>query len=110
MSVKTAPNAKYTQSFARSAIAPQTIASDTPANTTSNRYPVAPGIPVKNEYGALPIESISFVDGKKPCVPTIPLPSPNAIANPNAQYTSEHTPKMRTFGFAIAFGDGNGIV
>ena len=31
------PNAKYTQSFARSAIAPQTIASETPANTTSNR-------------------------------------------------------------------------
>src|SRR6266702_3824323 len=83
-SVNAAPKTKYTQSFARSAIAPQTIASDTPANTTSNRYPVAPGIPVKNEYGALPIESISPVDGKKPCVPTIPLPSPNAIAKPNA--------------------------
>ena len=31
------PKTKYTQSFARSAIAPQTIASDTPAKTTSNR-------------------------------------------------------------------------
>ena len=31
------PKTKYTHSFARSAIAPQTIASDTPAKTTSNR-------------------------------------------------------------------------
>jgi hypothetical protein len=35
--VKTTPNAKYTQSFALSAIAPQTIASETPAKTTSKR-------------------------------------------------------------------------
>jgi hypothetical protein len=31
------PKTKYTQSLARSAMAPQTIASETPANTTSNR-------------------------------------------------------------------------
>ena len=37
MSVKIAPNAKYTQSLVRSAIAPQTIASETAAKTTSNR-------------------------------------------------------------------------
>ena len=37
MSVKHAPNAKYTQSRVRSAIAPQTMASETPAKTTSNR-------------------------------------------------------------------------
>ena len=37
MSVKTAPNAKYTQSRVRSAIAPQTIASETAAKATSKR-------------------------------------------------------------------------
>jgi hypothetical protein len=37
MRVKTAPNAKYTQSFARSAIAPHTIATETPAKTTSKK-------------------------------------------------------------------------
>ena len=37
MSVKSTPKAKYTHSFVRSAIAPQTIASETPQNTTSNR-------------------------------------------------------------------------
>ncbi len=37
MSVKTTPKAKYTQSFVRSAIAPQTIASATAANTTWKR-------------------------------------------------------------------------
>src|ERR1043166_3504523 len=54
-------------------------------------------MPVKNEYGAFPIESSSPVDGKKPCVPITLLPSPKAIANPNAQYTSEQTPKIKTF-------------
>jgi hypothetical protein len=37
MNVKTTPKAKYTQSFVRSAMAPQTIARDTAANTTWNR-------------------------------------------------------------------------
>ena len=36
MSVKTIPKAKYTHSFVRSAIAPQTIASETAQKTTSN--------------------------------------------------------------------------
>ena len=35
--MKTIPNTMYTQSRVRSAIAPQTIASDTAANATSNR-------------------------------------------------------------------------
>ena len=37
MSVKQAPKAKYTQSRVRSAMAPQTIASETAAKATSNR-------------------------------------------------------------------------
>jgi hypothetical protein len=35
--VNTTPKMKYVDSLARSAIAPQTIASDTAAKTTSNR-------------------------------------------------------------------------
>jgi hypothetical protein len=54
-------------------------------------------MPEKNVNGARPIPSSSSVEGKKPRVPTMPLPSPNAIAKPSAQYTSEQTPKMRTF-------------
>ncbi len=47
MTVKIAPNTKYTHSLARSAMPPHTIATDTPANTTSNRYPALAGIVVK---------------------------------------------------------------
>src|SRR5919201_2485985 len=54
-------------------------------------------MPAKKENGALPTERSSSVDGKKPCVPMIPLPSPNASAKPTAQYTSEQIPKMSTF-------------
>src|SRR6185437_13867262 len=77
VSVKYAPKTKYTHSFARSAIAPQTIASDTPANTTSKRYPAAPGISENQSNGALPTAVSSFTDGKKPCVPISEPPSPN---------------------------------
>src|SRR5215213_7384812 len=97
MSVKQTPNAKYTQSFARSAIAPQTIASDTPANTTSKRYADAPGIVVKNEYGAAPTDSSASTEGKNPCVPITAFPSPKAMPKPTAQYTSDAMPKVRTF-------------
>src|SRR5689334_2848702 len=83
--VKKTPKTKYTHSFARSAIAPQTIASDTPAKTTSNMYPAAPGISENHSNGFWPTAVSSFVDGKKPCVPISPLPSPNARPNPTAQ-------------------------
>src|SRR3954447_13473370 len=83
--VKYAPNTKYTHSFARSAIAPHTIASDTPANTTSKRYALAPGIVEKNEYGALPTDSSASLEGKNPCVPITALPSPKAMPKPTAQ-------------------------
>jgi hypothetical protein len=39
----------------------------------------------KNENGAWPTASNSSVEGKNPCVPTMPLPSPNAIPKPTAQ-------------------------
>jgi len=40
---------------------------------------------VKKLNGVWPIARKSFVDGKKPCVPMIELPSPNASPNPTAQ-------------------------
>src|SRR3954452_18862046 len=85
MSVKQTPKAKYTQSFARSAIAPHTIARETPAKTTSNRYAAEPGIVVKKEYGAAPTVSNESADGKNPCVPMTALPSPKAMPKPTAQ-------------------------
>src|SRR3954447_19540569 len=97
MTVNATPKAKYTHSFARSAMAPQTIASETPANTTSNRYPAAPGTVVKNSNGAFPTSRSESTDGKNPSVPKTALPLLKAIPNPTAQYTSEQTPKMRTF-------------
>ena len=47
-------------------MAPQTIASETPAKTTSNRYAPAPGMVVKKEYGAFPTASIASTEGAKP--------------------------------------------
>src|SRR5213592_1014487 len=79
------PKTKYTQSFARSAIAPQTIARLTPAKTASNRYPAPPGISANQSNGAFPTDVSSPTDGKKPAVPISPLPSPKAIPNPIAQ-------------------------
>src|SRR3954447_9598864 len=79
------PKTKYTQSLARSAIAPQTIASETPAKTTSNRYPAAPGTVVKNEYGASPTASSESTEGANPLVPITRLPSPKAIPKPTTQ-------------------------
>src|SRR3954447_13962539 len=79
------PNTKYTQSFARSAIAPQTIASDTPAKTTSKRYPAAPGSSENQSKGALPTAVSASTEGKNPAVPTSPLPPPKASPNPTAQ-------------------------
>ena len=55
MSVKTTPKARYTQSRVRSAIAPHTIASETAANATWNRYAAAAGTAVNHENGACPI-------------------------------------------------------
>src|SRR5258705_882654 len=72
------PNTKYTQSFARSAIAPHTIASDTPANTTSKRKPAPPGISENQSNGALPTEVSSTTDGKKPAAPISRFPSPKS--------------------------------
>src|SRR5437764_8708978 len=83
--VKNVPKTKYTQSFARSAIAPQTIASETPANTTSNRYPAAPGTSPNQSKGFLPTEIMAFTDGKNPCVPMKPPPWPKARPKPTAQ-------------------------
>ena len=83
MSVKTAPKAKYTHSRVRSAMAPQTIASETAAKATSKRYPAAAGIAPNHENGASPIVSSSSTDGKNPEPPTRPLPpSPNAMPKP----------------------------
>src|SRR3954464_8489298 len=79
------PKTKYTQSFARSAIAPQTIASETPAKTTSNSQPAAPGIPTKAVYGAFPTASSASIEGAKPCVPRRPFPSPKASPKPTSQ-------------------------
>ncbi len=66
-------------------MAPQTIASETPAKTTSNRYAPAPGIVVKNEYGAFPTASSESTDGANPCVPMMLFPSPKAIPKPTSQ-------------------------
>src|SRR5215208_702276 len=83
ISVKTIPNAKYTQSRVRSAIAPQTIASDTAQKTTSNRYPAAPGIEPNQLNGAVPTASSESTEGTNPEPPTRPLPpSPNAMPKP----------------------------
>src|SRR3954466_6345705 len=79
------PKTKYTQSFARSAMAPQTIARLTPAKTTSKRAPAPPGISANQSKGALPTAVSSPTDGKNPAVPISPLPSPQAIAHPIAQ-------------------------
>src|SRR3954464_4686287 len=79
------PKTKYTQSFARSAIAPQTIASETPAKTTSNMYAAPPGISLNQSNGALPTDVSSVTDGKNPAVPMIELPSPKARPKPTAQ-------------------------
>ena len=46
---------------------------------------VAPGIDPKKVNGAAPIDRNSSVDGKKPLVPMIELPSPKAIPKPTAQ-------------------------
>src|SRR3954467_13049063 len=83
--VNQTPKTKYTQSFARSAIAPQTIASETPAKTTSNRYPAAPGISENQSNGFCPTATSSFTDGKNPALPLNQPPSPNAIPKPTAQ-------------------------
>ena len=64
------PNATYTQSLVRSAIAPQTIASETAAKATSNRYAAAPGIAENHENGSAPIASSASTDGAKPEPPT----------------------------------------
>ncbi len=66
-------------------MAPQTIASETPAKTTSKRYPAAPGISENQSNGALPTAVSSVTEGKKPCVPTRRPPSPKAIPKPTAQ-------------------------
>ena len=58
---------------------------ETPAKTTSNRYPAAPGIDEKNVNGAAPTDRNAFAEGKKPLVPSSELPSPKAIAKPTAQ-------------------------
>src|SRR3954453_13218518 len=76
------PKTKYTQSFARSAIAPQTIASETPAKTTSNMYAAAPGIIENQSNGAVPTARSSSTDGTKPAVPKSAFPSPKAIPKP----------------------------
>src|SRR5260221_12495588 len=87
VSVNQTPKTKYTHSFARSAIAPHTIASDTPAKTTSNMYPPAPRISAKKPNGFLPPETMSVTDGKNPAVPKIALPSPKASPKPTSQQT-----------------------
>src|SRR3954453_14469728 len=80
ISVKTIPNAKYTQRRVRSAIAPQTIASETAQKPTSNRHPAAPGIPLTQPNGACPTGSSESADGTKPEPPKKPLPpSPKAM-------------------------------
>ena len=77
------PNAKYTHSRVRSAIAPHTIASETAQKTTSNRYPAAAGIAENQLNGDAPIVNSSSTDGMKPEPPHSPLPpSPKAIPKP----------------------------
>ena len=81
--MKTTPNTMYTQSRVRSAIAPQTLASETAAKATSKRYPAAAGIELNHEKGDVPIASSSSTDGTKPEPPTSPPPpSPNAMPKP----------------------------
>ena len=73
----------YTQSRARSAIAPQTIASETAANAVWNRSAAPPGIAPNHENGSVPTASRSSTEGTSPEPPTSPLPpSPNAIPKP----------------------------
>ena len=81
--MKTTPNAKYTQSLVRSAIAPQTIASETAAKATWNRNAADAGTAANHENGSAPTASRTSTEGTSPLPPTIPLPpSPNASPNP----------------------------
>ena len=73
----------YTHRRVRSAIAPQTIASDTAANAVWKRSAAPAGIDPNQENGSLPTASSSSTPGTNPEPPTSPLPpSPNASPNP----------------------------